>query len=271
MPLTQDLGKMYDPRISDPVGGSRGWGGFFYGPSNNPIRDIMELESVKEQWRRQQPDPSKGLPKDKIKKHKDRVIKQIELLKKGLSREQTQQYHDALIEKQQREDELREQALERLGLSVEPRQPYGPLPLTMAEDIPIEDRPNLGFMVDAQGRYAENLPILVPDIADSSAFDLQPFLESTLDKVNQSTNNHFTVSTLFINAVEQTLEEGNADNLGLLREIFAVIKQKTGPNYAVFRSNFSQDILRQLEAQNIGRGLAYKGKKHGFIRKKMSR
>jgi len=265
MPSTTDPGKMYNPRISAPYSGTRGYGGYFYGPSNNPINDIIELEYLKEEWIKQKPTSHLGLNEDKIKKHKDRVIKRIELLKKGLSREQTQQYHDALIEIQQEEEQIQE----RMRQSLEPRIPYGPVQVARAEYIPETDRPYLGYRPQAEGRYAVDIPII--EIADSASFELRPFLESTLQKVNQSTSNYFNVSPLFITTVEQTLDEGRAGNLALLRQIFAVIKQKTGDNYAQFRSNFSEDILRRLETENIGRGLAYKGKRHGFIRKKMSR
>jgi hypothetical protein len=264
MPSTTDPGKMYYPRISAPHSGTRGYGGYFYGPSNNPVRDIIELEYVLDEWKKQKPTTHMGLTEDKIKKHTDRIIKKIDQLKKGLRPEQTQQYHDALIEIQQEEVRMRE-SLERHQQSLErPRIPYGPVQVAMAEDIPERDRPYLRHRAQAEGRYAVNMPIIEPDIAESAPFVLEQFLRTTLQKVKASTSNNFNVSELFLNAVEQSLAEGNQRNLSLLRDIFSIIKEKTGDNYAEFRSNFPAEILQRLEESNIGRGLVLKQKLKGF-------
>lgn len=258
MPSTTDPGKMYYPRISSPHSGTRGYGGYFYGPSNNPIKDIIELEYVKEEWIKQKPTTYMGLTADKIKKHTDRIIKKIDQLKKGLSPEQRQQYHDTLVASQQEEVRMRE-SLERPA-----RLPYGPIQVAMAEEIPERERPYLRHRAQADGRYAVDAPTIEPDIAESAPFVLEQFLRTTLQKVKASTSNNFNVSELFLNAVEQSLAEGNQRNLSLLRDIFSIIKEKTGDNYAGFRSNFPAEILQRLEESDIGRGLVLKQKLKGF-------
>jgi hypothetical protein len=92
------------------------------------------------------------------------------------------------------------------------------------------------------------------------------------EEIKESTATKFNASPTLVKAVKIALTVEDPESLALVREIFDTVKEKYGDNYEQFKSSFGADIQQQLEEANIGRGmrgrgLSYKGKHHGYIRK----
>ena len=92
--ITNDVGRMFDPRLSAPIGGSRGYGGYYIGSSGDPVKDLTYLEYTLTSWNN--PMATRDIPPTKIKKHKDRIIQRIEHIRRTMSRPQRREYTEAL-------------------------------------------------------------------------------------------------------------------------------------------------------------------------------
>lgn len=246
--------KQYSPHISDPFGGRRSPGGRYLGPHDppNPALDLVELESLYEWWDRTVPNEKAELYQSSIDKNKRLILERMEKIKRkqkidsGDYNEYSRQ-----AERQRKADEEARRRQERRMAGLPP-EVAAEGRFVIDENAPLAN----AYVADSQSAAAQ---ILRPAANDA----LLEYLQNAIRRTLASTDKKFTAGPTLVNAVKIALEENDLDSLDLIKQLFAIIKEKSGDNYEHFKNFFGADMQR-LEDQNIGRGIILKQKLKGF-------